>query len=79
MVLMYKIEVENSLCEGPFTCGKCFRVCPTLVFFTYPKSREPHRVKDDWVVTGIFADRCVGCGECVNVCPKGAIKMKETD
>lgn len=74
---MYKIEVENSLCEGSFTCGKCFRVCPSLVFFAHPRSREPYKITSKWIVTGIFADQCSGCMQCVNICPKKAITIKE--
>lgn len=42
-------------------CKTCMRIgCPAI------------EIQGDSIV--IFADRCVGCGLCVNVCPFGAIK-----
>ncbi|MGQ9720859.1 MAG: 4Fe-4S binding protein [Candidatus Jordarchaeum sp.] len=48
------------------------------MFFTHPKSREPYKITNDWIVTGIFSDQCIGCMQCVNICPKSAITIEET-
>lgn len=52
------IRVDEERCDGRM---KCMRACPTQAI----------RVRDGKAV--ILDEKCVDCGECINVCPNGAI------
>jgi iron only hydrogenase large subunit-like protein len=54
----HPIEFISGKCEGRM---KCMRACPTQAI----------RVKDGKAT--MIEELCVDCGECINVCPSGAI------
>jgi Fe-S-cluster-containing hydrogenase component 2 len=54
----HSIRIDAEKCEGRM---KCLRVCPTQAI----------RVRDGKAV--LIEERCIDCGECITVCPHGAI------
>ncbi len=59
----FAILSDSSLCTS---CGKCSRICHMGIDVAdYASKGEPLKHK-----------HCVGCGECVYACPKGALKIK---
>jgi indolepyruvate ferredoxin oxidoreductase alpha subunit len=59
------VEVTEE-CDG---CGYCIKhfECPALVYHDEDKDAK-HTTVDPML--------CAGCGVCVHVCPKGAIRVK---
>lgn len=54
---------DNRLCK---LCGECWNYCPAKAL-----RREGERLHFDY-------DKCIRCSCCLEVCPHGAITMKET-
>jgi NAD-dependent dihydropyrimidine dehydrogenase PreA subunit len=54
------IEVDEELCEG---LKDCIEVCPTNVYDLIDGKAVPTRI-----------DECIECCQCVDSCPKNAIK-----
>ncbi len=54
------VEWDMAACDH---CGKCTRACQIKAF--------------SWInkVTIYSENRCVGCGECIDVCPRGALRL----
>ncbi len=59
------IEITDD-CDG---CGYCIKhfECPALIY---------HEDNEDEKYTTVDPILCIGCGVCLNVCPKGAIVVK---
>jgi len=60
------VEITDD-CDG---CGYCIKnfECPALIY---------HNEIEDAKYTTIDPLLCVGCGVCLNVCPRGAIQVKK--
>jgi indolepyruvate ferredoxin oxidoreductase alpha subunit len=60
------VEITED-CDG---CGYCIKhfECPALIF--HEENAEEKYVSVDPLL-------CIGCGVCLNVCPKGSIVAKE--
>jgi NAD-dependent dihydropyrimidine dehydrogenase PreA subunit len=56
----FTIEVDQELCEG---LKDCIEVCPVDVYYLIEGKAVPTRI-----------DACIECCQCVDSCPKGAIK-----
>jgi iron only hydrogenase large subunit-like protein len=54
----HSIRVDPAKCAGHM---RCMRICPTQAI----------RVRSR--TASILEEKCIDCGECINVCPKGAI------
>lgn len=52
------VSFDDSICDGGAICVKA---CPTKAL----RLREQGKIH--------LVDRCIGCGECIRVCPKGAV------
>lgn len=59
----FAILTDASLCTS---CGKCSRICHMGIdIVEYASRGEPIKHR-----------HCVGCGECVYTCPRGALKLR---
>lgn len=54
----HSIRVDKDKCDGRM---RCMRICPT----------EAIRIREG--KAHILAEKCIDCGECIKVCPQGAI------
>ncbi|MGB8952175.1 MAG: [Fe-Fe] hydrogenase large subunit C-terminal domain-containing protein [Candidatus Aminicenantales bacterium] len=54
----HSIRIDANKCEGRM---RCMRICPTQAI----------RVRDG--KASILEEKCIDCGECINVCPNSAI------
>lgn len=59
------VVIDYDKCKGP-ECAECVNTCPVEVF----------EIQDDKVVVAKESD-CTLCMVCVDVCPTGAITVKE--
>ena len=60
---MYQVTVDKGKFDGK---GECVDTCPANVFEIQDGKSEP-----------VNMDECLGCESCVEVCPAGAITVKE--
>jgi ferredoxin len=58
----YIAQVDDSLCSN---CGKCAFVCNTYAHVVANKKHS------------YMAEKCIGCGHCIDVCKKNAIRLVE--
>ena len=71
-----RVKLRRLKCiDNPLDCAACMRSCPEGVFFIYPKNREYGRVCDSYELVAAFKSRCNGCGVCVEVCPRSALRL----
>ena len=54
----HSIRIDTKKCDGRM---KCLRICPTQAI----------RIRNEKAV--IIEEKCIDCGECITVCPQGAI------
>ncbi|MBT8342587.1 MAG: 4Fe-4S binding protein [Desulfatitalea sp.] len=77
------IEWDGEKCQTPMACKKCVEICPTMVFRSgfykvrYVRGKESdihkpgnYRITPDWL------NKCIGCMECVKICPVDALKVE---
>ncbi|MFH1002949.1 MAG: 4Fe-4S dicluster domain-containing protein [Chloroflexota bacterium] len=75
------IEIDATRCQTPFHCKKCLRICPQAVFRVSENKIEKGRETDPqepgaYHLEALFLDKCSGCGDCVAICPLGALKIR---
>ena len=79
--------IDNDKCQlsgGPLLCeSDCLRKCPMTPSVLYAEGAggeegsglgEPPETK--WTLDTMHQDLCVGCGNCVEMCPQGALKIE---
>lgn len=74
------IEIDATRCQTPFHCKKCLQICPQAVFqvdvVKVEKGKETDsREPGTYRLEALFLDKCSTCGDCVTVCPVGALKL----
>jgi formate hydrogenlyase subunit 6/NADH:ubiquinone oxidoreductase subunit I len=69
------IVVDHATCGDPRECKKCMQICAPALFMMYSPDYE-NNDPTEWRVDVAFTDLCTRCGDCVSVCPKGAITLK---
>lgn len=60
---MYEITIDTDLCKKD---GLCAMTCPVSVLQQAEKATIP-------IISNAHLGSCFGCGQCVSVCPQGAI------
>jgi NADH-quinone oxidoreductase subunit I len=76
--MLPNITVNNKKCTDPLSCRKCLLICPTHVLGLGTKvGPKKHQEIDpsQFIVAGVRFEKCTGCMDCVNVCPKSAIQV----
>ncbi len=75
--MIAQIGFDYNLCKDPLDCRKCLSVCPSVVFVCGPTKVWKGRESDpsEYRIVARYFDKCSGCGDCVTVCPIGAIEL----
>jgi ferredoxin len=68
---------ENVRERVSFICNCCSCCCEALVAAQRFEQLRPMHTSN--FIAAVDADACVGCGQCVDVCPIGALTLTETD
>ena len=76
--MLATITVNDEKCNDPLSCRKCLLVCPSHVL-GLGTSVGPQKFQEidasHFILRGVRFDKCTGCMECVEVCPKNAIQV----
>ena len=67
-----KIEIDRELCKG---CFLCIRACPLKVLEI---DKEPNS-SGVYPSKVVYAEKCIACGNCYEVCPDVCITVYQTD
>ena len=76
--MLATITVDDEKCNDPLSCRKCLLICPmhALGLGTSVGSRKFEQMDPkNFIVRGVRLEKCTGCMECVEVCPKNAIQV----
>lgn len=75
-----RIKIDHLKCTVPYHCKKCLQICPQACFqiltikqikWQETDPQEPGGYK----LRATFADKCVVCNRCLEVCPTGALEI----
>lgn len=72
------ITFNHKKCTDPLSCRKCLLACPTHVLglgTDVPAKKYRETDPKNFIVAGVRFDKCTGCMDCVEVCPKGALQV----
>jgi len=74
---MVKIKFDEEKCLKPEECMECIRACPLGVLMLAPKKKPPNPgiPPPRYIVYPLYDVVCNRCGKCLEVCPKGALKL----
>jgi len=75
-----KIEIDHQKCTTPYACKLCLKGCTQSVFVVLPVKMEKFKETDPhepgaWKLFAKYADHCVACNDCVELCPVKAINI----
>jgi len=72
-----QIAINYEKCHSPVECHKCIEICPQCVYKMHlPKIDKGKAMSTDaWELAMWFPGECVGCLECIRVCPEGALEL----
>jgi NAD-dependent dihydropyrimidine dehydrogenase PreA subunit len=76
--MLATITIDDEKCNDPLSCRKCLLVCPMYVFgfgTTVGQRKFEEIDPRDFFLRGVRFEKCTGCMECVEVCPKNAIQV----
>ncbi len=60
---MFEIKINPDICKK---CGSCAMTCPVMVLVQEEKRTVPK-------IDDVQLEACFGCGQCVSICPQGAV------
>jgi bidirectional [NiFe] hydrogenase diaphorase subunit len=69
-----RFKARNELC---IACGQCVRACREIVGVSAIDFANKGYEKKAAAPFFERSDACIGCGTCFNICPTGAITMKD--
>lgn len=72
-----QIAINHEKCHSPVECHRCIEICPQCVYKMHlPKIDKGKAMPTDvWKLAMWFPGQCVGCLECIRVCPEGALEL----
>ena len=76
--MLATITVDDEKCNDSISCRQCLLICPSHAL-GLGTSVGPGKFKEIepkyFILRGVRFDKCTGCMECVEVCPKNAIQV----
>ena len=72
------ISVDAEKCPDPLSCRQCLLICPSHVLGlgTRVGPRKFQEIdRSQFIVSGVRFDKCTGCMECVDICPRNCIQV----
>lgn len=75
--MLPRIVIDKEKCKG-LACVKCLAICPTRVLVVTIKGPIPKstmRRPEDFTIMENRPHRCIGCMDCVKVCPENCIQV----
>ncbi|WP_258361136.1 4Fe-4S dicluster domain-containing protein [Moorella sulfitireducens] len=85
----HRVYFDHAACGNAIECLKCVHVCrdhgANCIGFVNEKTppvgeNAPKRLEDiKHIVFGVRMYRCDGCGKCVEVCPRNAVRLEKVD
>ena len=76
--MLPRITVDDEKCNDPLSCRKCLLICSAHVLGLGTKV-GPQKFREiapsQFIVSGVRLEKCTGCMDCVNTCPKGALQV----
>lgn len=73
-----EIRIEQDQCLSPLKCGKCLKICPSVVLLSVPKYNQKFREcsYEDFTVIVHNRPACTVCMKCVEACPVNCITIE---
>jgi NAD-dependent dihydropyrimidine dehydrogenase PreA subunit len=83
----HSIIYDKEKCGNAIECLKCVEaakkfgcLCIAWMNTETPKPGVPQKWEDiDWKIVTAFMPHCLGCGACIEVCPKDALKLEKAE
>lgn len=77
MTVLPTFTIDHEKCVAPLNCRACLLACPSAVLGARPTKVEKFKETDvrDYRVYAAYRPACIGCMDCVRVCPTGALQI----